>query len=97
MLFVVDAQLPPAHARWIKSHGYDAQHLIDLGVLEARDQEIWALSRDQGSASVTKDGDFAMLSVADDHGPSILWLCTASCPTRDLIRILNPLWPSSLN
>ncbi len=96
MQFVVDAQLPPALARWITSQGYDARHLIDLGMLGAKDQEIWALGHDEGSIIVSKDRDFAALSLSDNRGPSVVWLRLANCRTPELLRILTPLWPLAI-
>ncbi|KJE77447.1 DUF5615 family PIN-like protein [Ferrimicrobium acidiphilum] len=97
MQFVVDAQLPPALARWITCQGYDALHLIDLGMLGAKDQEIWALGRHEGSIIVSKDSDFAALSLSDNQGPPVLWLRLANCRTPELIRILTPLWPLAID
>ena len=43
MRFVVDAQLPPALARFLASLGEEAIHVLDAGLLEADDGEIWCL------------------------------------------------------
>jgi predicted nuclease of predicted toxin-antitoxin system len=40
--FLVDAQLPPAVARWLTEEGHDAQHVFDLGLHQATDRAIWA-------------------------------------------------------
>lgn len=32
MRFLVDAQLPPALARWLTERGHDAVHVLDLGL-----------------------------------------------------------------
>jgi predicted nuclease of predicted toxin-antitoxin system len=40
MRFLVDAQLPPALARWIESQGQVAQHVADLGLADASDRSI---------------------------------------------------------
>ena len=40
MKFLVDAQLPPALARWLREQGYDAQHVEDLGLRDAEDRVI---------------------------------------------------------
>jgi len=32
MQFLVDAQLPPALARWLVGHGHDATHVVDHGI-----------------------------------------------------------------
>ncbi|MBU2807009.1 DUF5615 family PIN-like protein [Acidithiobacillus ferrooxidans F221] len=39
MQFLVDAQLPPALARWISAQGYSACHVADIGMASARDAE----------------------------------------------------------
>ena len=41
MRFLVDAQLPPALARWITEHGRDATHVADCGLAAADDRVIW--------------------------------------------------------
>lgn len=35
MRFLVDAQLPPALARWLCANGHEAVHVGDLGMLAA--------------------------------------------------------------
>ena len=41
MNFLVDAQLPPALARWIATTGHQAAHVFDLGFHTANDPMIW--------------------------------------------------------
>jgi len=41
MRFIVDAQLPPALARFLESHGPDAAHVADIGLRAADDSSIW--------------------------------------------------------
>lgn len=41
MRFLVDAQLPPALARWIEAPGVEAEHVEDRGMLQASDAELW--------------------------------------------------------
>jgi len=38
--FLIDAQLPPALARWLQDAGYQAEHVGDLGLREANDSAI---------------------------------------------------------
>ncbi|MFZ1575492.1 MAG: DUF5615 family PIN-like protein [Chromatiaceae bacterium] len=42
MRFLVDAQLPPALARWLAQRGHEAEHVLDCGLLDASDRLIWA-------------------------------------------------------
>lgn len=41
MRFLVDAQLPPALARWLSAQGCPADHVADLGMEASRDRVIW--------------------------------------------------------
>jgi predicted nuclease of predicted toxin-antitoxin system len=72
MLFVVDAQLPPAMARWLAAKGYQASHVSDLGMQSATDEEIWAFAAAHGAVIVTKDEDFANRRVLAAEGPVIV-------------------------
>ncbi len=58
MRFIVDAQLPPALAAWIRGRGHEADHVFDLGMGKADDAAIagWAVSSQ--AVVVTKDDDF---------------------------------------
>jgi predicted nuclease of predicted toxin-antitoxin system len=60
----IDAQLPPALARWLQTEqGTSAHHVEELGLHRARDTEIFAAARAAADpvVVVTKDGDFAKL------------------------------------
>ena len=59
MRFLVDAQLPPALARWFVAHGHEAEHVGDKGMQTASDNVIWDYALASASAIVTKDEDFA--------------------------------------
>lgn len=58
--FLIDAQLPPALARKIASLGHNAEHLIDINLLDANDSEIWDYALTKQAVIVTKDEDFAI-------------------------------------
>ncbi len=55
----MDAQLPPALARWLVSRGHDAEHVADLELAAADDRTIWHHAASTGAVVVTKDEDFA--------------------------------------
>ena len=58
MNFLVDAQLPPALARWIASQGQGAVHVFDLGFHTAADPVIWQRAEGGDYIIITKDEDF---------------------------------------
>jgi predicted nuclease of predicted toxin-antitoxin system len=41
MRFIVDAQLPPALARWLAAKGHEAEHVADQQMEAASDTAIW--------------------------------------------------------
>ena len=41
MKFIIDAQLPLALARFLASKGETAIHVLDVGMMESSDSEIW--------------------------------------------------------
>jgi predicted nuclease of predicted toxin-antitoxin system len=71
--FVGDAQLPPALARRIEALGHTAEHVADLGLASASDNEIHDYAASAGSVIVTKDEDFAIRRLLNE-GPAVVWL-----------------------
>ena len=55
--FLVDAQLPPALARWLASQGHEAEHVTDIGLASARDLDIWKYAQTTGAVIISKDED----------------------------------------
>jgi predicted nuclease of predicted toxin-antitoxin system len=41
MKFIVDAQLPPALARFLAAKGEDVVHVLDVQMMESSDSQIW--------------------------------------------------------
>ena len=74
MRFLVDAQLPPALARWISSQGYVAGHVLDLATARTSDRGIWDYAFACSAVIVTKDQDIANRRAAELDGPPIVWL-----------------------
>lgn len=86
MRFLVDAQLPPALARWLTAHGHEAEHVADIGLLQASDAVIWSAAVERGATIVTKDEDFAMRRSLGADGPLIVWLRLGNSRTESLLR-----------
>ena len=92
--FLVDAQLPPALARFLQSHGYAAVHVADAGLLNSDDNPIWECALDRGAVIVTKDEDFADFATLRANGPPVVWLRVGNCSNRALLTWFAPLLPS---
>ena len=97
MRFLVDANLPPALARWLVSEGHDAEHVSDLGMEQRSDRDIWAYARERDACVVTKDEDFILLQALDREGPAIVWIRIGNAVRRVLLSRLPALWPAVIS
>jgi len=55
MLFIVDAQLPPQLAQWLRDRGHEASALREIGLRDADDADIWSHALAERAIIVTKD------------------------------------------
>ncbi len=85
MRFLIDAQLPPALARWLASKGHEAEHVGDVGLDDASDREIWNHALTVGAVIVSKDEDFAQRKILASDGPAIVWVRLPNTRRRDLL------------
>ncbi len=74
MRFLVDAQLPPALARWLSASGHEADHVADKGMAAAKDTVIGEYALDNDFVIVTKDEDFAQRAMLAPKCPIIIWI-----------------------
>jgi len=61
--FLVDNQLPAALTRWLRDKGQEAEHVLDLNLGQSPDTQIWQRAAELGAVIVTKDEDFAQLTI----------------------------------
>jgi predicted nuclease of predicted toxin-antitoxin system len=92
VIFLVDAQLPPALARWLTQQGHVAQHVDDLGLRNAEDLTIWNHASNSGAIIITKDEDFAERTTRDTSAPVIVWLRIGNATNQALMQWLTPRW-----
>lgn len=94
MRFLVDAQLPPALARWLMAQGYRAEHVADRELGAASDGAIWQLAARKGAVIVTKDEDFAIWRTDRVTAqPAVVWLRVGNTRRAELLRWFEPLLP----
>jgi len=90
MKFVIDAQLPPALARWISERSHEAEHVAEIGMIAATDAEIANYAQMNGCVLISKDEDFATLRLPDRFG--LLWVRCGNTTKRALLNWLQPRW-----
>jgi predicted nuclease of predicted toxin-antitoxin system len=90
----VDAQLPPALARWLQDLGESrAVHVEDLGLLKAEDQEIFEGARQARAVVITKDNDFVQIQERRGPPPQVLWITCGNTSNRALKDLIVRSWP----
>jgi predicted nuclease of predicted toxin-antitoxin system len=97
LLFLIDAQLPPSLAEALCQNGCQAVHLIELGLLQATDRQIWDEAVSRSAVLVTKDRDFALRRTARNAGPSILWVRVGNTSNRKLIELMLHALPAIID
>ena len=85
MRFIVDAQLPPALARWLTERGHDAEHVADRHLQAASDSVIWNRAMATSAAIISKDEDFARRKAQIDGGPVVVWVRLPNTRRRALL------------
>jgi predicted nuclease of predicted toxin-antitoxin system len=92
--FLVDAQLPPALARFLAAAGHQAEHVSDVGLEMSSDREIWLRATALGSVIVTKDEDFVTLRAFQSSGPAIVWVRIGNTTRDTLIKVMSSALPA---
>jgi predicted nuclease of predicted toxin-antitoxin system len=93
MRFLVDAQLPPALARWLSDQGHQAEHVFDLGFVQASDREIWMRAVATRATIITKDQDFVVLRSLDPDGAAVVWVRIGNTTRRRLLALFAQALP----
>ena len=93
MRFLVDAQLPPALARWLVEQGHEAEHVHDIGLAGASDRAIWDEAVRRDAVIVSKDEDFVSLRTLLPEGPALIWVRVGNTTRRMLITWFEALQP----
>jgi predicted nuclease of predicted toxin-antitoxin system len=94
--FLVDAQLPPALALWLREAGHEAYAVRDVGLRNADDEAIWNHALSTGSVIITKDEDFPTRALQVDTSPVIVWLRIGNSTNPILKQRLIPQLPQVL-
>lgn len=93
MRFIIDAQLPPALARWLSERGHDAEHAADEHLEAASDSVIWDRAMATSAVIVSKDEDFAQRKARVDGGPVVVWVRLPNTRRRELLVWFEDVLP----
>ncbi len=89
----IDAQLPPALARWLNAErSVHAVHVYELGMHQDTDWAIFSAARKASALVVTKDDDFVKLLGQHGPPPKVLWVRTGNVSNTELRRMMLNGW-----
>ena len=87
MKLLVDENLPPRLVQELADLFPDSCHVSSAGLGGTSDDIIWQYAKAHGFAFLTKDKDFANLSIVRGTPPKVILLQTGNCSTSDVIRV----------
>jgi predicted nuclease of predicted toxin-antitoxin system len=94
--FLIDAQLPPALARWLTEQGYQSEHVFDFGGDVTTDRQVWSRALETRAVIDSKDEDFSMLTMQSLTGPQVVWIRAGNTSRKALLVWFEGLLPSIL-
>ncbi len=89
MKLLVDENLPPRLVDDLADLFPDSVHVGFLGLDSTPDAVIWEYAQKHGFTFLTKDKDFANLSLVAGAPPKVILLQTGNCSTDRLLGILR--------
>jgi predicted nuclease of predicted toxin-antitoxin system len=93
--FLVDANLSPRVAEWLRNEGHDAVHVFDLGLSQAGDHQILQEAARGRQVLVTVDLDFGEILARSEGRTSVLILRLRSTGTASVVRRLDVALPQA--
>ena len=90
--FIVDENLPPHLAFWLRDKGCEATHVDYESLGSSPDTNIWAWAAERDAIVVSKDEDFYNRLVTGKP-PRLIWIRWGNVRKRPLIAKLDQLWP----
>jgi len=97
LILWIDAQLSPQLASWItETWQIEAHTLSGLGMLHARDREIYGAAQEAGAVIMTKDSDFPRLLERMGPPPQVLWITCGNTSNARLRQVLRAALPTAL-
>ncbi len=92
MKFLVDNQLPVALSRFLISLGCDCLRVMEAGLAEASDAEIWRYACENERIVISKDEDFLYVASKEAARAGLIWVRLRNCRTATLLAEFERLW-----
>jgi len=87
-MLLLDQNISFRLARLIQNEFPNATHVSSVGLLGARDENIWKYAMINQLAILTFDSDFYDLALVRGVPPKIIWIRTGNLTTREIHQLL---------
>ena len=85
MKLLFDQNISPRAAKILGRDFPGSAHVLELGLDEKPDLELWEYAKENDFCIVSKDSDFGDWAQIFGCPPTLVWLRVGNCSTRDLI------------
>lgn len=89
MKLLFDENLSPRLVAELSTEFPGSAHVHDVGLGSATDAVVWDYARANGFVIVSKDSDFADLSVLYGAPPKVVWIRRGNCTTAAIAALLR--------
>jgi len=94
--FLVDNQLPTALARFLTGIGTEAVHVLDVGLAQSADAELWSFAVENKFVLISKDHDFLHFLERTAPDGQLIWVRVGNCRRHALLETVERVWPETL-
>jgi predicted nuclease of predicted toxin-antitoxin system len=67
----------------------NSQHVYDLGLEAANDNEIWELARKSFDAIISKDRDFYYKVILNGSPPKLILITKGNCSNKEIFSLIR--------
>jgi predicted nuclease of predicted toxin-antitoxin system len=93
--FLVDMQLSPALAVWLRQQNHDAVHVHEAGLDQASDNEILDTARQENRVVITADLDFPrLIALVNSRGPGLILFRGGNFNETQVINLMSTVLKS---
>lgn len=89
MKLLFDHNISPDLARSLRDLFPGSDHVFRMNLHELDDASLWAFARDHEFTIVSKDADFAELSMVLGFPPKFVWLRIGNCRTSEIETLIR--------
>ena len=89
MKLLFDQNLPPHLVTRLQDLFPGSAHVFALGLSRADDRTIWSLAKSEDLTIVSKDSDFASMSLLEGAPPKVIWIARGNCSAAEVEQLIR--------